>query len=281
MNEGRLAEVLRTLDPTQEISDEQLLSLVPETRLMNKIHAGIRALPSDHDIDLDATPDHPRRRRRLVMKVGLPAILVASLVGVAISSEASPPPPPPNANITPPQLPASAGLDPSLTGWTLVSSGSSPIWLGKGYSPVDSRTLGLNGGLLQFWVSTAAADQYGTGQDLPLPIPISFASAHLGPIEATLQVLSFSKPNSAQQLLDNSLFSQIGEGNSDILVIQGGGINGGHAVQISSDANGGLTEYEFQWTSGASWYSVAVLGAGMSFSQAQAFAEHVGTPQGS
>jgi hypothetical protein len=136
--------------------------------------------------------------------------------------------------------------------------------------------MGLDGGLLQLWVSTPTAQEYGTGQSLPLPVPLAFAQAHPGPIEATVDVLSFSEPTSPDQLLANPQFSQIGEGIPGITVVDGGGINGGTAIQIASDANGGLTEYEFQWASGSTWYQVAVLGADMSVQQAQSFARQVG-----
>jgi hypothetical protein len=136
--------------------------------------------------------------------------------------------------------------------------------------------MGLDGGLLQLWVSTATAQEYGTGQSLPLPIPLAFAQAHSGPIEATVDVLSFSKPASPSQLLANPQFSQIGEGIPGVTVVSGAGLNGGTAIQVASDANGGLTEYIFQWASGLRWYQVAVLGAGMSVEQAQSFAQQVG-----
>ncbi len=150
--------------------------------------------------DAPQTRVRVRSRRRLSMVV-LPATLVAGLVtaGVLVSDAASPPPPP-NANTLPPKLPESAGLSPNAQGWTLVSTGSSRIWNGRGYSPVDSRALGLTGGLGQFWIATSVADKYGTGLSLPLPIPLPFAQAHPGPIEATDIVLSFSKASSPVQL---------------------------------------------------------------------------------
>jgi len=216
------------------------------------------------------------RRRRVSMLVASASLAVGLAVAGIAASDAASPPPPPNANETPPQLPASAGLSPGVPDWTLVSTGSSRIYGGKGESPVDSREMGLDGGLLQLWVSTSTAQEYGTGQGLPLPVPLVFAQAHPGPIEATVDVLSFSKPSSPSRLLANPQFSQIGEGIPGDTVVSGAGLNGGTAMQILSDGNGGLTEYLFQWASGSSWYQVAELGAGMSVQQAQRFAQQVG-----
>jgi hypothetical protein len=216
--------------------------------------------------------------RSLTPKVMVPAAVAAVLVsaGSVVMSDAASNRPPANANAIPARLPEAAGLSTSTPGWTLVSSGTSPIWLGKGTSPVSSDALGLTGGLVQSWVTSATAQQYGTGANLPLPVPLSFAQANPGPIEATVRVLSFSSQSSASQLLDNPQFSQIGLGLPGESEVTGGGINGGTVVSIDSAANGGLSEYQFHWASGSDWYQVSVAGASMTLQQAQAFAEQVG-----
>jgi hypothetical protein len=222
----------------------------------------------------------PRRHPALVPLLVL--LTAAATSGVVVAAEAAPAPSHPNVNATPPELPQSAGLhprtNPDSRGWTLVSSSSSKLWGGKGPSPFSSRTMGLDGGLQQLWVTVSTAEQFGVGTGLPLPVPLPFAEAHPGPIEATVVVLAFSTPSSPRQLLHTSAFTHVGEGVPGIQVVRGRGLRGGLAISISSAANGGLTEYQFDWVSASRWYQVSIVGSDMSITQAAQFAMQVGPP---
>ena len=197
-------------------------------------------------------------------------LLVGAIVGAGASTIA-------NAGTTdavstfivPAQLSMSAGLNPSAGGWSLVSASSSPLWFDRGgqTGPFSSSSLGLIGGLEQSWVTSDVSNTYGIGQNLILPVPLSFAQMHPGPIELTVRVLSFSNPSSPNQLLSSKFYTHIG--NPGVILLNAGSINGGIALRIDSNSNDGLSEYEFQWTSSSAWMNVSIAGYGMSIDSAR------------
>jgi hypothetical protein len=168
---------------------------------------------------------------------------------------------------------------------TLVIEGSSPLVPRTGISNQPSSTPpGLNsadvptGGLSQGWVLTAAVQQFGALDNgttgLQLPLPLGFAEQYPGPSEVFVRVLAMPGAAQANDLLGDQSFTGVGEqGYTDT---PANAINGGLAGTIDSDANGGLSEYRFQWVSGNDWIQVNVLGASMTAQQAQAIASLAG-----
>jgi hypothetical protein len=123
------------------------------------------------------------------------------------------------------------------------------------------------------WVSSAAVAAYGGPNSVPLPVPLDFAQAHPGPVEVVVRVLQFSGAASPGMLYSSADYSRLGWPGVTLLNAQGP--HGGRVTEIDSAANGGLTEYQYQWTDANNWVEVSVLGASMTESQAQAVAGDV------
>jgi hypothetical protein len=200
-----------------------------------------------------------------------------------------------SALVLPPQLPESDGFNPSSgaaastggssnstssTSWTEVSSSSAPLWpgvvSGDSQAPFGATDLGLTGGLSQVWVVSSSVAKYGNlNTGLQLPIPLSFAEAKPGPVEIDVTVLQFSNLQAPMSLFNSNDYSHLAPPWTGVNQIAGSVPNGGRVAQIDSQANGGLIEYQFQWSDGYNWVQVSVLGARMSQSQAEAIAAQV------
>jgi hypothetical protein len=211
--------------------------------------------------------------RRIVVAVGAMTLLVGGSVAF-FSQDGSASP---TAAAGSPTLQESAGIS-SLTGMTLVESGSTPLTFQKGLpesgSSNEETSIGLpqaaapTGSLNQIFVSSAAIQQLGpVGNGLSLPVPVSFAASNPGPCEVTVRVLEFSSAALAQAAMADPNFTQNpGPGRTPIAHAQ---IHGGTAVEIQSAANGGLDEIQFQWVQGARWHEVSVNGSALTVAEAQ------------
>ncbi len=188
-------------------------------------------------------------------------VIVGSVIGVILTKGASTPAQLPRL---PPQLPVTYGLI-GASSFSDIGSGSVPFWQAKdGNPPLNLRTtqLALVGGLGQIWVPTSAVREFGhlkTG--IPLPIPLTFARLHRGPVEVTLEVLRFNQSSIAKSYYSNPVFSHLRPLDPGISVLHGIGVpHRGRALLINSVGNGGLSEYLFQWRNGLDLVSVSMLG---------------------
>ncbi len=101
-----------------------------------------------------------------------------------------------------PELPAPAGLT-STPGLTKISSDAGGLATfkskGTGTSIAPECTYAAVGGIGQVWVSTAAVEKYATAAAVPLPIPFDLAAKHPGPVEVTLDALTFRNASTARR----------------------------------------------------------------------------------
>lgn len=180
-------------------------------------------------------------------------------------------------NPIPRQLSQSAGLV-RPAGLVEIASSSSPLWAGPDFAETPfaarAQALGLSGGLMQVWVSGAAVRRFGAAA-VPLPVPLAVARASAGPAEVFVRVLRFGNTSSPRLLYRSDAYSRLGWEWSGVTLLKVAGLHGGRVTTISSAANGGLTEYQFQWTRGSDWVEVSVLGAGLSEASAARTAAQV------
>ncbi len=227
-----------------------------------------------------------RFSRRIVVAVAAMTVLVGGSVAFFIQAGSASPTTAAGSRTLSPTLGNSAGIS-SLSGMTLVESGSTPLTFHEGISSSGSfdeeTSIGLpqaaapTGSLSQIFVSSAAIQQFGpvefspVGKGLPLPVPVSFAASNPGPCEVSVRVIEFSSPALAQAAMADPNFTQNPEpGRTPIANAQ---IRGGTAVDIQSAANGGLDEIQFQWVQGAMWYEVSVAGSALTVAEAQQVAD--------
>jgi len=176
----------------------------------------------------------------------------------------------------PPALSPASGLAP-ITGLTMESSGSAPLWMGKdGSGPFTPTQLGLQAGLAQIWVSSAAVAQYGSlGHGLALPLPASFVAAHPGqPLEVYVIELAFNNTTAPHTLLGNDNYNFHLSVYQNLVTPLPQTVDGGWAYSMGVPDHNGETEYLYQWAHGAYWNQVAVLG-NISATQALAVAQQV------
>jgi hypothetical protein len=180
-------------------------------------------------------------------------------------------------NLIPAQIGQSAGLV-RPTGLVEIASSSSPLWAGPDFPQTPfatrARTLGLSGGLMQVWVMGAAVRRFGASA-VPLPVPLALARASGGPAEVFVRVLRFDNTSSPRLLYLSDAYSRLGPAWSGVTLLHVTGIAGGRVTTIDSAANGGLTEYQFQWTRGSDWVEVSVLGASLTEASAAHLAAEV------
>jgi hypothetical protein len=113
------------------------------------------------------------------------------------------------------------------------------------------------------------------GAGLDLPVSLAYAEANPGPVEIDVEVLQFSSTNSPTLLFNSPFYSHLGPTWSGITLMSGIVPNGGRVTEIDSQANGGLSEYQFQWSDGQNWVQVSVLGANLTQAQAETVASGV------
>lgn len=172
-----------------------------------------------------------------------------------------------------PELPAPAGLA-SIPGLTKISSdagGLAPFkGKGAGTSIAPECTYAAVGGIGQVWVSNAAVEKYATAATVPLPIPFDLAAKHPGPVEVTLDVLTFRDASTARALLNNPTYV-----NSEWTRLPDVSVAGGFVYKVYSAANGGLDEFLVQRVVDNSWMEVSVLGTQLTAAEAVPIAESV------
>ena len=109
---------------------------------------------------------------------------------------------------------------------------------------------------------------------LPLPLPLAFASGHPGPAEVFDVVRSFSNSWAAGELLRDSTF---GDTNAPgVIAVHFGSVHGGMAWKVVSAANGGMGEFRFEWVEGKRLYSLSVIGAKLTLTEARLIALQAG-----
>jgi hypothetical protein len=171
---------------------------------------------------------------------------------------------------------ASAGGGPgisSIPGMSEVMSNSPTLCSGSMGTSTAGYCSGAGGDQVSFegWVSNAAVTAYGPlNGGLPLPVPLAFAQAHPGPVEAFVSVVNAGSQDEANRLLDDPDF--IGSWDPNYTPLPADALNGGVAFRIDSLSNDGLSEYRFAWVGETSVVEVNVLGTDMSVSAAQAVA---------
>jgi hypothetical protein len=171
-----------------------------------------------------------------------------------------------------PELPAPAGLGP-IPGLTEVSAdaGGFSSYKIEGDPPIPPEcTYAAVGGIGQVWVSSAAVEQYGAADKVPLPVPLELAAKRPGPVEVTLNLLTFRDASSASDLLHNPTY--IGPQWTRLPDVS---IAGGFVYKVYSAANNGLAELLVQRVVGTSWMEVAVLGAQLTVAEALHVAESI------
>lgn len=168
------------------------------------------------------------------------------------------------------ELSASSGFV-TVPSMTRIISGPVPLWTGKdGPGPYKISSYGLVGSLSQGFVLDAAVSRFGTLSSrppLPLPLPLVFASEHQGPAEVFDIVWEFSNSWAPITLLHDPVFT-----NTDVpgvSAVPSGSVHGGLAWEVVSDANGGLSEFRFEWADGNRLVAVSVLGAKLSLEAAR------------
>lgn len=167
-----------------------------------------------------------------------------------------------------PNLRDGAGFS-AITGMSKIISGSLPVCSEKGSEPLPSHcAMKATGGVDQGWVLTPATTHFGAlGHGLKLPIPLAFAKAHPGPAEVFDRVLTLPTQSEAEVLLKSPDY--VGSSDKGYVAMPSAAFDGGVAARIDSEANGGLSEYRFDWVRGTSILEVNVLGSGLSVGQAK------------
>lgn len=156
---------------------------------------------------------------------------------------------------------------------TKVSSGTAPLSSAKdGYVPKLDCSFTPSGSLSQFWLMSSAIARYGSADKVPLPIPMSFASKHVGPTEVNVTVLEFTGSAQSRSLLHNPDFAT-NPGWSNV----GSPIRGGNTIRVDSAANDGSDEYIVQFANGSRWVELSIVGAHLNVRDAQDVARLVGT----
>jgi hypothetical protein len=173
-----------------------------------------------------------------------------------------------------PELPAPAGLG-SIPGLTKISSDAGGLapFKGKGIETTIAPecTYAVVGGIGQVWVSSAAVEQYGAAEKVPLPVPLELAAKHPGPVEVTLNLLKFRDASSAAALVHNPTYADHPEWTR----LPDVSIAGGFVYKVYSAGNDGLDEFVVQRVVDHSWMEVAVLGAQLSAAEAVHVAESI------
>jgi hypothetical protein len=176
-----------------------------------------------------------------------------------------------------PELRAPAGIV-SIPGLTQINSdaGELPPFKGSTPRPVtpDCRYT-VVGGVGQYWVLSAAIDQYGSAAKVPLPIPLRLASKHPGPAEVDVTVLVFRDSASAQALLNNPTYNT----NPEWTRLPDVSVPDGFVVKTYSVANDELTGFIVQRAIADTWIQVAVVGADLTAAEAVQVAESVAPPR--
>ncbi|MDP9335886.1 MAG: hypothetical protein M3Q30_21620 [Actinomycetota bacterium] len=172
-----------------------------------------------------------------------------------------------------PELPAPAGIL-SIPGLTKISSDAGGLSPFKGIAhtpPTSNCTYTAVGGVGQFWVLSAAIEQYGSAAKVPLPIPLTLASKHPGPAEVNVAVLVFRDRASPQALLNNPTYNT----NPSWTRLPDVSIPDGFVIKTYSVANDGLSGFIVQRAIGHTWIEVGVVGANLTAEEAVHTAESV------
>jgi hypothetical protein len=172
-----------------------------------------------------------------------------------------------------PELPAPAGII-SIPGLTKISSDAGGVASFKGIGgtpPKANCTYTAVGGVGQFWVLSAAIEQYGSAANVPLPVPMSLVSKHPGPAEVNVTVLVFRDNASAQALLNNPTYNS----NSEWTRLPDVSIPNGFVIKTYSVANDGPTGFIVQRAIGKTWIEVGVIGAHLTAADAVRVANSV------
>jgi hypothetical protein len=179
---------------------------------------------------------------------------------------------------TPALLPADSGFA-QLPHMTQILSEPAPLWTGKdGPGPYQAGRYGMIGSLGQGFVLGSAVSRFGTLTSrpaLPLPLPVAFAQRHPGPAEVFDLVWAFSNTWAPVKLLHDPVFTDTDT--PGVTALRSGAVHGGLAWKVVSAANGGMSEFRFEWASGNHLIGVSVIGSALTIGQASAVARQAGS----
>jgi hypothetical protein len=155
---------------------------------------------------------------------------------------------------------------------TRIIAGTAPLWgFKEGTGPYSGRSLGLLGSLQQCWVLTSAIMRLGPlTHGLPMPLPLWFATSHPGPAQVCDEVWAFANSWAPVKVLRNPEYT--GSGTPGTITLRTGSIDHGLAWQVDSAANGGMSEFRFEWAQGMHLADVSVIGADLTLAQARGIA---------
>jgi hypothetical protein len=171
---------------------------------------------------------------------------------------------------SPAVLPAASGYA-RIDGMTQVLTGRIPLWTGKDSAgPYRASAYGLVASLGQGFVLSPAVREFGTLSSrpgLPLPLPLAFAGRHPGPAEVFDTVRAFTTASAPARLLHDPVFADTDV--QGVTALRSGAVHGGLAWRVVSAANGGMSEYRFEWADGTRLTGVSVIGAQLTLGQAR------------
>jgi hypothetical protein len=213
-----------------------------------------------------------RRIRRLTAAMGVlaGAVGVTALILGSASAQSTAGRAASHRGPTPALLPAASGYA-RISDMTQVISGRIPLWAGKdGPGPYQPGAYGLVASLGQGFVLSPAVRKFGTLSSRPaltLPLPLAFADQYPGPAEVFDTVWAFATAAAPVRLLHDPVFSDTDV--AGVTALRSGAVHGGLAWKVTSAANGGMSEYRFEWADGTRLTGVSVVGSQLTLSQAR------------